>query len=162
MRLNACCVILAGLVSLLIITPLSTRRHPSLITKAHADEKGCSVATLRGAYGFYRTGTSGTTSPSPIAAVGIAFFDGHGNNEFRQTSRKSGVNISDMFTDPPTQATYQVESDCTGKSFLTDGSPLFHMVVVQGGREVYFLSQSQSPVTAYGVMRRIGLGEDSE
>src|SRR5678815_5174262 len=55
----------------------------SHIGGVHADDRhdrACSNKTLKGSYGFYRTGnTTVGMNPGPLAAVGILFFDGEGN-----------------------------------------------------------------------------------
>ena len=68
-------IVLGGIVASLIYARIvSHGGRPSLVSKVHAQE-GCSVATLHGAYGFYRTGT---TSAGPLAAVGNRHVRWHG------------------------------------------------------------------------------------
>src|SRR5258707_13148701 len=74
-------VLLASVVSLLLVG-LAFRVPHRLVPRVHAQE-GCSVATLNGTYGFYRTGT---VPAGPLAAVGIATYDGNGNSTARQTT----------------------------------------------------------------------------
>src|SRR5258706_14721731 len=74
-------VLLASVVSLLLVG-LAFRVPHRLVPRVHAQE-GCSVATLNGTFGFYRTGT---TSVGPLAGVGLATYDGNGNSTARQTT----------------------------------------------------------------------------
>jgi hypothetical protein len=83
-------ITLSGLiVSLLLGALVLPRGCSGTITEARGAEKdnaACSVATLNGAYGFYRTGT---TAVGPLASVGIATYDGNGTTTVRQTIRKN-------------------------------------------------------------------------
>jgi hypothetical protein len=126
-------------------------RSQHISTPAVHAQEGCSVATLRGAYGFFRTGATGV---GPLGAVGIATFDGAGTSTGRQTIRKNGVTTSDLFTDPPLIAPYEVNSDCTGKFLNSDGSAFSHFVLVDGGRELFIISLSTGN-TVTGVMKKI-------
>lgn len=145
-------MILGGIIASLIFAGVASRGgRPSLVSKVHAQE-GCSVATLHGAYGFYRTGT---TSVGPLAAVGIATFDGTGAfSSAIQTIRKNGVTLSDLFTTPAGVGPYEVHADCGLKLLNSDGSVIGHGVVVDGGKELFILSLSDAN-SVYGVMKKI-------
>jgi hypothetical protein len=151
-------LILAGVIASLLLGMPIFRGTPSrIIASAHAQvpkhTEGCSVATLNGAYGFFRTGI---TSAGPLAAVGIATFDGTGAvSAARQTIRKNGITVSDLFTDPALSGPYEVDSDCAGRFLNPDGTVFGHFVVVDGGNELFILSLSDAN-DVYGVMRRIG------
>ncbi len=132
---------------LLLILPSRGRQSP-IVLRVHAEE-GCSVATLNGAYGFYRTGT---TSAGPLASVGIATYDGHGITTTRQTVRKNGVTIQDLFTGPTQVASYEVDPDCAGRLLNPDGSVFSHFVVVDRGKE--FFGLSLSPGNSVNVVRK--------
>jgi hypothetical protein len=145
-------MVLGGVVASLIFARIvSPGGRPSLMPRVHAQE-GCSVATLHGAYGVYRTGT---TSAGPLAAVGIATFDGTGAvSTARQTIRKNGVTTSDLFTTPANVGPYQVDPDCGLRLLNPDGSVFGHGVVVSGGKELFILSLSDAN-SVYGVMKKI-------
>jgi hypothetical protein len=150
-------LILAGVIaSLLLGMPIFRGTPSGIIASAHAqvpkDTEGCSVATLNGAYGFFRTGI---TSAGPLAAVGIATFDGTGAvSTARQTIRKNGITVSDLFTDPALSGPYEVDSDCAGRFLNPDGTVFGHFVVVDGGKELFILSLSDAN-DVYGVMKKI-------
>src|SRR6267143_999875 len=137
-----------------------------IISKVHAQEKDraekdkengtCSVATLNGAYGFFRTGT---VPDGPLVAVGIITFDGTGAAAARQTIRRNGVTTADLFTNPPLVGPYEVDPDCAARFFLPDGSVFVHFVVVDGGKEFFILSLTDGN-TVYGVMKKINRDED--
>ena len=116
------------------------------------DRAVCSVATLNGAYGFFRTGA---TPLGPLAAVGIATFDGKGAATARQTIRKNGVTTSDLFANPAIEGPYEVDSDCAARFLNPDGSVFAHAVIVDGGNELFILSLSNGN-SVYGVMKKIG------
>ena len=115
-------------------------------------KKGCSVASLNGAYGFYRTGTK---NGEPLVAFGIVDFDGAGNSSFRQTIRVDGETTEDFFTSGATDATYEVHSNCAVKLIDSTGFVFGEAVVVDGGNEAYFLSLTDG-ATISGVMKKIG------
>src|SRR6267143_1774683 len=130
------------------------------ISKVHAQEKerqkdkengSCSVATLNGTYGFFRTGI---VPAGPVVGVGISTRDGNGHATARLTIRRNGVTTSDLFTTPATQGTYEVDPDCTGRELNPDGSVFIHFVVVDGGSEFFILSLTDAN-TVYGVMKKI-------
>ena len=157
-------------VAALALAPLLTQTlFPShkldVVPKAYAgDDRGaaaaqdqddtavCSVATLNGAYGFFRTGA---TAIGPLAAVGIATFDGKGTGTARQTIRKNGITTSDMFTNPPIEGPYEVDTDCAARFLNPDGSVFAHAVIVDGGNELFIMRLSNGN-SVYGVMKKIG------
>ena len=140
---------------LLLGIPVFRGTQSGVVATVHAQVQtnaaACSVATLNGAYGLFRTGI---TSAGPLAAVGIATFDGKGGSTARQTIRKNGITVSDLFTDPASSFPYEVGSDCAGKVFNPDGTVVAHLVVVDGGNELFILSLSDAN-DVYGVMKKI-------
>jgi len=66
----------------------------------------CSNATLAGKWGF--TGTGSLIGIGPVAATGIAAFDGKGNVSGSQTRSVNGDVADENFA-----GTYTVNSDCT-------------------------------------------------
>jgi hypothetical protein len=139
--------------------------HSGMLASVHAQEqedlenRTCSVATLRGAYGFFRTGT---TSAGPLAAVGIATFDGTGAvGTARQTIRRNGTTVSDLFANPASSGPYEVDPDCGARFLNPDGSVFAHAVVVDGGNELFILSLSDAN-SVYGVMKKIDSRRDPE
>jgi len=140
---------------LLLVIPVFRGIQSGIVATVHAqvpkDLEACSVAILNGAYGFFRTGI---TSAGPLAAVGIATFDGKGGSTARQTIRKNGITVSDLFTDPALSGPYEVDSDCAGKVLNPDGTAFAHFMVVDGGNELFILSLSDAN-DVYGVMKKI-------
>ena len=159
-------MILGGMIATSLLGWPIFRGGPSgIVTSLHAQEqenppaKACSVASLKGAYGFFRTGT---TSAGPLAAVGIATFDGTGAvGTARQTIRKNGVTVNDLFTDPAIAGPYEVDPDCAARFLNPDGSVFAHAVVVDAGDELFILSLSDAN-SVYGVMKKIDSGRDRE
>jgi hypothetical protein len=124
------------------------------IAGVRADDRhhrACSEKTLRGSYGFYRTRTNPT---GPLVAVGILFFDGQGNAFARQSISRNGVFTFDVEFD----STYEVAEDCTGKGFQ-NGLEFVRMVVVDGGKEIYMLSETAGNAI-YGVAKKIHTRDD--
>ena len=165
MRIRIVALTVAAItVSLLFTETLFAPHELDVVPKAYADDGRspsaqdqddnavCSVATLNGAYGFFRTGA---TAVGPLAAVGIAIFDGKGAATARQTIRKNGVTTSDLFTNPPIEGPYEVDSDCAARFLNPDGSVFAHAVIVDGGNELFIMSLSNGN-SVYGVMKKIG------
>jgi len=123
----------------------------SAVSQDHDRTEPCSLASLKGSYGFVRTGAE---PAGPMASVGIAVFDGQGNSKFGQTIRVNGVTTSDLFTDPYVDANYTVDRHCAARFLTPDGTEFGHAVIVDGGREVMILSLSGEN-TISGVMKKI-------
>jgi hypothetical protein len=151
---------LGGLITITLLGVSAYRGGGSgIVPKVHAKEndenRGCSVASLNGAYGFYRSGTRSGEPSVPVVAVGLATFDGTGAvATARQTIRRNGVTVQDLFSDPPTAGPYEVDPDCAGRFLNPDGSLLAHIVVVDRGKELFFTSLAPG-VTVTGVMKKI-------
>jgi len=94
-----------------------------------------------------------------LAAVGIATYDRNGNSTGRQTIRRNGVTTSDLFTTPSGPGLYEVDPDCAARFLNPDGSVFGHAVVVDGGKEIFFMSLSDAN-TIYGVMKKVNRDED--
>ena len=143
--------VIAFVVGVLLLMSPSRSRHSPVVPRVHAEE-GCSVASVKGSYGFFRTGT---VPGGPLAGVGIITFDGTGAvAAARQTTRSNGVTTADLFASPPLVGPYEVHPDCAARLFLPDGSVFVHAVVVDGGNELFILSLSDAN-TVYGVMKKI-------
>lgn len=95
-------------------------------------EEGCSVATLRGGYGFVQNGIS---TAGPLAAVGLTTYDGSGNWETIQSLSRNGA----LSFDETSAGTYVVNADCTGKVF-SGGEEIARLSVVDHGRAVFQLN----------------------
>ena len=157
-RLIALAALLAGLIATLLVGVSVFQGHPSgTVAQVHAQEndeqtEGCSNATLQGTYGFYRTGT---TSVGPLAAVGLITFDGTGaHSPARQTIRRNGVTVRDLFADPPIDGPYEVDPDCAGRFLNFDGTVAGHFVVVDGGKEIFNISLAPGN-SVTGVFKKI-------
>lgn len=118
----------------------------------HADDQrprmACSVATINGSYGFYRSGQG--SFGGPLAAIGLLTYDGAGHGRVIQnTSRDGDISLDETFS-----FTYTVSADCTGKGFNEDGSEFVRSVIVNDGQAFYFFSESEG-ATIYGVATRV-------
>jgi hypothetical protein len=148
MKLRMSSVVMAALASGLLLVS-------SHFQRVHADdrhERACSNKTLNGSYGNYR---SGTTSAGPLTAVGILFFDGNGNASGSQSISRNGV-----FTfDAAISGVYEVAADCTAR-FLTDtGDEVARVLIVDGGKEFYQLSETAGNAV-YGIGKKIHTADD--
>jgi hypothetical protein len=157
MKRTVSLIALAGLMATLLVGVSVFQGHPSgivaqVLAQENDEQKGCSNATLNGTYGFYRTGT---TSVGPLAAVGLVTFDGTGaHSPARQTIRRNGVTVGDLFAGPVLDGPYEVDPDCAGKFLNFDGSVKGHFVVVDGGKEIFNISLTPGN-SVIGVFRKI-------
>jgi hypothetical protein len=156
-------IALGGLVATLLGVSVFQGHQSGIVAQVHAQEndeqKGCSNVTLNGTYGFYRTGT---TSVGPLAAVGLVTFDGTGaHSPARQTIRRNGVAVRDLFADPALDGPYEVDPDCAGRFLNFDGSVAGHFVVVDGGKEIFNISLTPGN-SVTGVFRKINSRRDHE
>jgi hypothetical protein len=132
-------VMAVALATGLCLAPLNSR-------KVYADP-ACSNKTLRGSFGTYRTGN---TSAGPLAAVGHITFDGDGNSMSTQSISRNGVFTFDVSN----SGLYVVEPDCTGKFLTPTGDEVARIVVVDGGNEVFLLSETPGNAV-YAVSKKI-------
>jgi hypothetical protein len=113
----------------------------------------CTVATLRGAYGFTAQGVTVAGSPvppplqGPFASLGTAVYDGRGGVVLTASATFNGLTQSL----PPVKGTYQVNTDCTFTSTLENGATFFASIAA-GGRELFVL-QTTPGVIASGTAR---------
>jgi hypothetical protein len=118
-----------------------------------AEEAGgrqCSVRTLDGKYGFYRTGKG--AFGGPLAGMGIADFDGNGN----WTALVTNVRDGDVTFDEEFSGTYAIAGDCTGSIFVEE-TELERIVIVDDGKTYYGVNVLGGP-TIYLVATRIHAG----
>src|SRR5712671_3251590 len=94
-------------------------RIPGAIINVHAQERGCSVASLKGTYAFRRTGVNNVVG-GPIAQIGIDVFRGDGKRGLIRSTRSTNGDIRD-WTDTPPSGSYTIDPDCTGSFFDADG-----------------------------------------
>ena len=110
------------------------------------DQWHCTSGTLKGTFGFYRTGN---TPVGPLAAVGTINFDGKGNFTATQSISRNGSYSYDVAF----SGTYTIARDCAGVSFL-NGVEFARLVVTDGGHGFYIFSESAGN-SVYGVGRMI-------
>jgi len=77
--------------------------------------RGCSVATIKGAYGIQISGTRPSAPGGPIESViGVVIRNYDGRGQFTQVGNVKG-SISGMVPDQQGFGTYQVNEDCSGE-----------------------------------------------
>ena len=127
--------------------------------------RGCSEATLRGAYGIQIQGTRLAPPPAPagtietVIGVLVRQYDGRGS--FTQVNNEKGSVSGLGPVDREGFGTYQVNEDCSGSHELhIPGVPFpitDRFVIVDFGREVRHFVVSPAPVMVTGVSRKMGL-----
>jgi hypothetical protein len=136
----------------------------AIVTTAHADndkQEDCSVATLKGSFGYTVTGALVTGSGAePFAAVGRLTFDGTGNFENIRTISRNG----NILLDVEGVGTYTVDPDCTGSFTFTDGGVVTlstDIVIDDHGNELRMIATSPGTVlTVIGRKQFPGRGRE--
>ena len=122
----------------------------SVAALAEDHDRSCSVATLRGSYGFTITGSRPTPGNpmlmEQIVGTAITTYDGQGM--FTQTDNVHGSS-GDYVPNRPGSGTYTINADCTGTMTLhNDKTPfdlVLSIVVVNHGKEVRTAVVNVSP-----------------
>jgi hypothetical protein len=120
-------------------------RIPGAIINVHANDHVCSVASLKGTYAWHRTGVNNVVG-GPIAEIGIAFYSGDGTRGFIRNTRSTNGEIRPWTQYPAPNGTYTVDPDCTGSFFDTDGTNSNNVVVLDGGKRYFVLSEAQGTI----------------
>jgi hypothetical protein len=137
---------LVGLFSVAIVVPALYHAQKVHATPVHAQERGCSVASLKGTYAFRRTGVNNVVG-GPIAEIGIAVYDGDGKRGLIRNTRSTNGEIRPWTDYPPLNGRYTVDPDCTGSFFDADGTHSNNIVVVDGGKRYFVLSVAPGTIT---------------
>lgn len=126
-------------------------RIPGANVKVHAHDRACSVASLKGKYAFRRTGMNnlaggsscqGLSECGPIAEMGVAFYGGDGTRGLIRNTRSTAGDIRPWTDQPAPNGTYTVNPDCTGEFIDEDGTHSNNVVVVDGGKRFFVLSEA--------------------
>ncbi|MGO9088035.1 MAG: hypothetical protein ACLQBK_22690 [Candidatus Sulfotelmatobacter sp.] len=124
---------------------------PGTITKVRAKNPTCSVASLKGKYAFRRMGMNnlvggsscvGLSECGPIAEIGVSFYGGDGTRGAIRNTRSTAGDIRPWTDQPAPNGTYTVDSDCTGSFFDVDGTHSNNVIVVDGGKRFFVLSEA--------------------
>ena len=118
---------------------------PGAASNVDDQNRGCSVASLKGTYVFRRTGVNNALG-GPIAQIGIEVFRGDGTRGPVRSTRSNNGEIQDWTNSPPI-GTYTIDSDCTGSFFDTDGNKTNNVIVFEGGTRFLLLSVAPDTIT---------------
>jgi hypothetical protein len=110
-----------------------------------ADDRGCSVASLKGIYAFRRTGVNNDVG-GPIAQIGVDVFNGEGTRGRIRSTRSTNGEIRD-WTDSPPSGSYTIDADCTGSFFDANGVKTNNVVVLDGGKRFFLLGVTPDTIT---------------
>jgi hypothetical protein len=144
--LTAACI--ATVVLLAAVWP--STHIPGTVTKVRAQNGGCSVASMQGAYAFRRTGVN-NEGGGPVARIGVTIFNGDGTFGGQRVSTSRNGEIQDWTNVPPSGGTYTVDSDCTGSFFDASGTKTQNFIVLDGGKGFFLIStEAGRTVTAEG------------
>ena len=122
--------------------------NPLLIPRAQA----CSNGTIQGAFGVLFQGTA--PGFGDFVAVALVNYDGAGKLQGKGTVNVGGRVVEDGVT-----GTYQVNSDCTLTGSITYTNWNLTVtgtgVVVNGGKEISYISTSPSSVLLSGTVKKM-------
>ena len=125
-----------------------------ILPAAQADDKGCSNASLKGAFAYTVTGFIVAPPPEagPFASVGTQTFDGNGGTTAAATVSQNGNIVAVTLN-----GTYTVNPDCTG-TFTVLISPVgitahVFFVIDNNGTEFQAI-QTDPGVVVTGIARR--------
>ena len=136
----------AVLSTAIVIAPLyHARKVQAALSVSNVHGPGCSVASLKGAYAFRRTGVNNVVG-GPIAQIGIDVFNGDGTRGLIRSTRSTNGEIRD-WTDSPPSGSYTIDPDCTGSIFDADGNKTNNLVVLDGGKRFFLLSVTPETIT---------------
>jgi len=124
----------------------------STLSAGEDGSRQCSNRTLKGSYGLYADGT--VIGVGPTAVIAIFTYDGEGNLTGTGTSKVNG-NVS-HFT---LTGTYTVDEDCNVSDtvlFPSGATATHEYVIVQNGKEFYFLNTTPGTATAGNVSVGVG------
>jgi hypothetical protein len=116
------------------------------------DHPVCSLATLRGDYGFTVTGSRPSGPHGPIEQIlGVALTTFNGDGTLSQVDNIHGSisGYPDSAVNRPGKGSYTLGDDCNGTMILENqGAPklTLHIVVVNNGNEVRTVVVEPSPV----------------
>ena len=94
-------------------------RVPGTITNVHAQDHGCSVASLKGTYAYLRSGT--VTGLGPRAELGLDLFNGDGTRGIIRNTEASYTVSFDSTNSSWPSGSYKVDYDYTGTFFAITG-----------------------------------------
>jgi hypothetical protein len=138
-----------GAVGMAAIFALSVQAHNGRIQTASTaraeggrDEHhaaGCSVARLKGSFGFTTTGSILFAGPVGLVAdVGVLTFDGVGG-----VSQTETLSLNGTPGERSSQGIYSVDRDCTGDMTINFSAPAgeskSYFVIVDEGKELRFI-----------------------
>jgi len=124
----------------------------------HAKTRGCSEATLKGAYGIQMQGTRPVGPGGPIESmigVVIRVYDGQG--QFTQVDNVKG-SITGIVPDRAGSGTYEVNADCSGVTHFEPGPGISieeRLVIVDGGDQVFSIVSSPLPLMVSSVQKKV-------
>ena len=122
----------------------------------YAEEKACTLKTLKGQYQFALIGTLlppafGVTEPTPAAAAGFHTFNGDGTGTDIVTFRLGGVTVLENAVSP---LSYTVNADCTGSITVTNG-PSFGIFIAPDGESFAEISTAPPGNVVSDIAQRV-------
>ena len=130
-----------------------------MVPKAKAESKGCSNATLKGAFSHRATGFVTAPAPlaGPFAGVGADTFDGNGNMTGTAT-----VSINGNIVPLTETGTYKVNPDCTGTytvALAGGGTTTTSFVITDSGNEIQAICTDPGTVLTHIFRRLFPVGD---
>ena len=126
------------------------------VVPGYAEEKECTLQTLKGRYLFALHGTLlppafGIAEPTPSDAAGFHIFNGDGTGTDIVTFRLGGVTQLENAVAP---FSYTVHADCTGSYTVTNG-PSFGIFIAPNGESIATISTAPPGNEVSGISPRV-------
>ena len=146
-------------VGVAVVVTLAGAWQPGAQAKGQPKKnRGCSDATISGAYGIQITGTQPSAPGGPIESViGVAIRHYDGQGQFTQVGNVKG-SISGMVPDQPGFGTYQVNEDCSAVAQFQPAPGVLieeRLVIVDDGDEIRSMASLPPLVMVTGVHKKI-------
>jgi hypothetical protein len=114
-------------------------RIPGAVINVHAQNRGCSVASLKGTYAWRRSGVNKSMG-GPVAQLGLDVFNGDGKRGITRSTGISYPQSYDWTNVPWPNGSYTVDPDCTGSLFNANGTKIENIIVLDGGKRFSVMS----------------------
>jgi len=126
-------------------------RIPGASLKVHAQDRVCSVASLKGTYAYLRTGVNSALG-GPVTEMGLDVFNGDGTRGITRSTGISYPQSYDWTNVPWPNGSYTVDPDCTGSLFNANGTKVENIIVLDGGKRFSVISfEPDKVVTGEGI-----------
>jgi hypothetical protein len=154
-KINRATIVIAVALVVMVVGTIGVRAQQNATPKV---KRGCTAATIKGAYGIQISGTRESAPGGPIeSVVGVVVRNYDGRGQFSQVDNVKG-SISGYVPDRQGFGTYQVNEDCSAVAQLQPGPGILleeRLVIVEDGNEIRSMTALPPPAMVMAVHKRI-------